>query len=710
MAAVALGTALLALPAGAQEKSDAEDNVFGLGTVWSVLVQETVKSPAERMETSVTKTEIDMFEKKTVGEALARTPGVRYARPSGGRYESGVYIRGFSAFGNGNSSVPLFIDGIPAYVPYDYSMDMGRFITTDVSTISVSKGYSSVLYGPNALGGAINVVSQRPNQPLYGNFVFGTGTGDVTEASGTIGTQQDKWYAMVNFSYLNRDFIHMSETFRGTDATGENKDTDRQNYGTRDKKVSFRFGYIPNDTDEYVVSYLQLTARKGAKRSSESCSAQNNPECWAPGYMETWWEWPSWDRETISYVSTTSFGSLYVKPRVYYDKYDNGLYGWGRSYATRDNETSIYDDYAWGGSLEIGTEKIENNILKGKFDYKFNQHQAYSITGHDGGHVAGKDEKLEEQVFFFALEDTYKISEHWEVQGGLLYSRRQTTYAGAGLNIEDLIGQYPGSDLTAKPSDIDSWDPQGVIFYKPNQNHALHYAISKKTRFPSIRNQYSNYGAGNIDSNSGLPLVTIPNPDLKPERALHHEIGWDARFMDRLTIELDWFYSQNDDAIDRSAIDTTNYPGFAVQQVVNVAGDTRRHGFDLGIEFTTTDRLLIGTAFSYLHSFNEDSPAWRSTQPPYNGSVYASIKLNEWAALVPALDYYASSRANPVVSTRYNQGTALMDLKLSITPPMHKNVSINVGAENLFNTDYRNWNSNYPTPGRYIYANVRYKL
>jgi iron complex outermembrane receptor protein len=437
--------------------------------------------------------------------------------------------------------------------------------------------------------------------------------------------------------------------------------------------------------------------------------------------METTWEWPYWDRETVSFVSSTNFGSFYVKPRVFYDQYGNGLYGWGGN-----DYLSRYDDYAWGGSLEAG-KKDEHNTLKVKFDYKFNQHEASDVTGHDGGFIDGTDRKYNEHIFFFAVEDTYRFNEHWEVQGGLLYSLQHAdlVIADAGRNTGDLNAMFPEADIGKNPTNFGAWGPQAILLYNLNKEHAFHYSIARKTLFPSMRNRFSNYGSGDLYysgacSDNPCPLVTLPNPDLKPEQALHHEIGWTGNFFDRLNIDLDWYYSRHNNLISRPSADTTTYPGFAVQQVVNVPGDTRRQGFDLGIEYIATDRIMVGTSFSYLHSFNRDTPEWRSTASPYHGAVYASIGLNEWAALIPALDYTGRSRVGSTGVNRwnFNEGYAMVDLKLSITPPMYRNISINIGAENLFNKDYRNWANRpqdnyralYPTPGRYLYANVRYKL
>jgi iron complex outermembrane receptor protein len=718
-APVALAFLLLSSPAAAQEQED-ESDIFQLGTVtFSVNVHGERLTVSEQMETSITRTDIETFEKKDIGKALSRIPGVRYVAPSGrgresGRYESGIVIRGFDGFGSVNSAVPVFIDGIPAYVPYNYTMDMGRFTTSGLSAISVSKGYSSVLYGPNAMGGVVNIISQRPTKPLYGNFVLGAGSGETAEVEGIIGTLQDKWYTQAGWSYLNREFINAADVYQGTDAARQEKNTAWRNYATRDRKMEFKFGYIPNATDEYVVSYLNQAAQKGPRQG-------------AAGFIQdSMREWPSWGRWTVSYVSNTNLGNFYIKPRAFYDKYDNTL--WDNSLL------SEYDDYASGGSLEAGWNMSENNTLKGKFDYKFNQHKRNEGNDRGGGDISNV-RTLEEQIFFFAIEDTHRFNEHWEVQAGLLYSRRQTTHLGDDLGLDSFFKDFPNAVSGPKPNDDDSWDPEAALFYNLNKKHSFHYSIAKKIRFQSMRDQFSNFGgAGTYSSGSfctaSAPcvLLTLPNPDLKPEKALHHEIGWNGKFFSRLNVNLAWYYSSNNNLIERTRVpDEETYSGgspsgtrYAVNTVVNIPGDTRRQGFDLGVEYNVTDRILVGNSFSYLHSHNRDNPDWRAIQPAYHGSLYASVGLNDWVAVIPALDYEGRSRVGSSGSRRWNYhpGYALVDLKLSITPPMHRNVSFNIGFENLLNKDYRGWANRpaddyrelYPSPGRYMYANLRYKL
>jgi len=711
---------LLVLPAAAQNAGEDESDVFELGTVtFSINVQGERLNVSEQMEASVTRTEIERFEKKDIATALGRMPGVRYVAPSGrgrqsGRYESGVVVRGFSAFGRRNNEIPVFIDGIPAYVPYENGIDMGRFTTNGVSTISVSKGYSSVLFGPNTMGGVINIVSSRPTKPLSGNFVLGAGDGETTEAGGVFGTLQDKWYAQGGYSYFDREFIRGADVFTGLDngSPRQEKSTDRKNYATRDRKMEFKLGYTPNATDEYVVSYMNQSGRKGPRKD-------------AAGYIEdSSWEWPNWDLQTVSFVSTTKLGNFYISPRVFYSKYDNGL--------LQPSSTvpllSLYDDYTWGGSMEAGWNIAESNTLKGKFDYRYNQHNAFNFgTGRPDdftGELSEAPRKYDEQIFFLAVEDTHRFNKNWEVQAGMLYSERQTLFEVDAEYIADLNEQFPGANIDPKPADINSLDFQAALFYHQNKNHSFHYSIAKKIRYPSMQNQYSTGTGGSADTTGNCPWseclrLRLPNTDLKPEKAVHHEIGWNGNFFDRLNIDLAWYYSVQNDALDMMSNNTGydyHYEGFAVDKMINIAGDTRRQGFDLGITYNLTDRILIGKSFGYLHIGNDD-PDWRSTHPAYQGSLYASIGLNAWATLVPALDYQGRSRDQSVGNARWNfhQGYALFDLKLAITPPMRRNITFNIGAENLFNKDYRGWGTfngfeMYPSAGRYVYANVRYSL
>ena len=58
------------------------------------------------------------------------------------------------------------LDGVRIYLPADNRLDFARFLTADIAAVQVQKGYASVLDGPGAMGGAINLVTRNAGQAV----------------------------------------------------------------------------------------------------------------------------------------------------------------------------------------------------------------------------------------------------------------------------------------------------------------------------------------------------------------------------------------------------------------------------------------------------------------------------------------------------------------------------------------------------------------
>lgn len=161
---------MVALHAGwamAQTPSLQTQPVFQLG---EVDVQTTaVSAPPPGGTSSSVVTQQQMLERGAlnVGEALSDLPGVTPVT-LGQRGETQVNIRGFDS-----RQITLNIDGIPIYVPYDGNVDLSRLLVPGISQIVVTKGLGSLMYGPNNMGGSINIVTQAPTQKLEGTITGG---------------------------------------------------------------------------------------------------------------------------------------------------------------------------------------------------------------------------------------------------------------------------------------------------------------------------------------------------------------------------------------------------------------------------------------------------------------------------------------------------------------------------------------------------------
>jgi iron complex outermembrane receptor protein len=150
--------ASLASVAGTPALADDADNTFGLG---QIVVTTPRTGTSDITATSANAQAVYDFSRDTLDDAVKLIPGVTSGLSGNSRNERLIYVRGFDRY-----QVPLSIDGIRVYLPADGRLDYGRFLTPDVAEIQVAKGYVSVLNGPGAMGGAVNLVTRKPEKAL----------------------------------------------------------------------------------------------------------------------------------------------------------------------------------------------------------------------------------------------------------------------------------------------------------------------------------------------------------------------------------------------------------------------------------------------------------------------------------------------------------------------------------------------------------------
>jgi iron complex outermembrane recepter protein len=111
-----------------------------------------------------------------IGDALSTAPGV-YARGSAfglnmpGNSVGTVTMRGVG--GSASAARNLFmIDGVPVNSPYAGTLDYSSLPMLGVDRVEVTPGPFSALYGSNAIGGVINIITKEPTK----REVIATGT------------------------------------------------------------------------------------------------------------------------------------------------------------------------------------------------------------------------------------------------------------------------------------------------------------------------------------------------------------------------------------------------------------------------------------------------------------------------------------------------------------------------------------------------------
>lgn len=126
-----------------------------------------------------------------------------------------INIRGINTIRNSDPAVAIILDGVQFNNVNQVSQDLN-----DIAQIEVLKGPQGALYGRNAIGGAVNIVTTTPTNETQGSLQAGGGNGGTVQARGSISGPivADKlFYRFTAFADNTDGFIENSALHRKTD-------------------------------------------------------------------------------------------------------------------------------------------------------------------------------------------------------------------------------------------------------------------------------------------------------------------------------------------------------------------------------------------------------------------------------------------------------------------------------------------------------------
>ncbi|EDM38625.1 TonB-dependent outer membrane receptor, putative [Pedobacter sp. BAL39] len=639
------------------QAGDTSKRVFQLGQVNILGLRDSLR--ANRLNT----TQLNLHNRYDVSHALNLLPGITLTSV-GPRNESAVNVRGFDL-----RQVPVYLDGVPLYVPYDGYVDLARYNTFNLSEILVAKGYSSMLFGPNAEGGAINLVSRKPGNLFELNATAGYLSGGYL-LNTNIGGNAGKFYYQLSASQLSRDFFPLSDDFS---AVANEDGGRRNNSASKDLDLSGKVGFTPTAAQEYAIGYNYHHGSKGNPvyaGTDEQNNLFRNPR---------YWKWPKWDTQGIYALSNNKINETNViKTRWYYDRfvnqldsYDNSDYNaMTRGYAF----TSHYDDYTLGSSIVFENTDITNNSFSIAGHFKQDVHRE--------NNVGEPVRRSADHNLYFAIEDTYHLTAALKVNGGVSYNNRKSTQAQ----------QYTNNTISELPANSnDAWNLQGLLQYDLSTNHTLSFSVASKTRFATIKDRYS-YRFG----------TAIPNPDLKAERALNYDLSYHSLVDGKLSLDVSGFYSKLNNTIqmvNNVRIDpVTNVNQSQIQNV----GKAEYYGAEFAVAYPVLPQLYANANYTYMVRSNLSTAAVRFTDVPKH-KVFGSIKYTPISKVyLMASEEYNSKR----YSTSYGTVSGafyLTNVKANVQLP--KGFTVEGGVNNVFDRNYT-LVEGYPEMGRNFFANL----
>jgi iron complex outermembrane receptor protein len=673
-----LAALMLCYSVFAHAADPAASDVFQLGEI-------DIKSASDQPQgfkgETINEQAMQSFQALDVGQALANTTGVSPTM-TGQRNESQVYIRGFN-----QNQITLNVDGIPIYVPYDGNVDLSRLLVPNLSEIVVTKGLGSLMYGPNNMGGTINLITKRPDQPLTVDASAGI-TANQKQVYGGNGSVQvgsrlnERWYVTGGIAYSGMSGYPLSDSFS---AVAVQPSGNRLHAGSNIDNFNVKAGFTPNATDEYSLGISTVNSTKQSEPYTGS----------AAGQKVAYWDWPQWDKQSYYFIGNTALGAGYLKTRVYYDRFVNRLSAYDNaSYTTTTKPFAFfskYDDHSSGLNLEWDQPIGAEHLLKVAAFYKQDVHTEIALAD---GHQAYDSPWLHftANTVSAGVEDTWHADKATEVTAGLRHDRHEFTQAEVYTSAADtaVVPQ-----TIAPAADANNW--QITVQRDLGEGEPVVRAgIARKTRFPGIKDVYS-FKLGNA----------IPNPALGSEQALNREIGVSGR-INQASYDVALYWDSIDNAITSVAllpITICSPQPTSCTQNQNTGTATNK-GLDASLKMPLAANWLGLINYSYL-----DSTLGQSGLVATGTSKTRAGATVTWLAS-EAVEASADVQGNSGIQTATNglqpvSGNIVANLRM--TGHISKALTFNGGIYNLFDRNYE-LVEGFPMPGRLMKLGLNYHM
>ncbi|MEQ9464706.1 MAG: TonB-dependent receptor [Haliea sp.] len=179
------------------------------------------------------------------GDVALYTPNLEIRKPPGSSDNYGYSMRGMSSTDPSlltEPTVGLYADGV-----YIARISGASFDTVDLERIEVLRGPQGTLYGRNAIGGAINLVTRKPGEEFGFRQKLSAGNYDYLRSETSVDTGMYNGFA-ATLSYTHWKREGWLDNAEADNKLGETKNSDALRFALR---------WSPNDalTADYVFDY-----------------------------------------------------------------------------------------------------------------------------------------------------------------------------------------------------------------------------------------------------------------------------------------------------------------------------------------------------------------------------------------------------------------------------------------------------------------------
>lgn len=690
---------------------------------------------------SISAQEIQTSQAQTVADLLQKTGQVFVQKSQLGG--GSPTLRGFAA-----NRVLIVVDGVRMNNAIFRSGNLQNIISIDPNVLQEAEvvfGPGSVIYGSDALGGVMDFHTLTPKfskNTLLVNSNTMLRYSTVNQEKTThidIQLGGKKLAFISSFSYSDYDDLR----------TGSNFNKDYGDFGKRfhyADRINGQDILVPNTdiTQQKFTGFAQWSAvnklrYKPAKNIELNYSLYHSNTSNFPRYDRLAQPSGNGLRNVVWYYGPQKWTMHRLEVRLFKRNYFYNEAKINASYQLF--EESRHDRKFGNNFLRHQLEKVKVFTLNIDLDKKFLKSELFyglEFTNNDVGSQAHQENIISGEITDENSRYPDGGSQYSSIAGYLSYkyhlSKKLTSSIGTRYNWVTLNGASTNTDAIVNgfnKFDITNSTVSGSIglAYLPFDDTKIDFVASTGFRSPNIDDVGKVFEIDNNDN--GIPIVVVPNPDLKPEYSYNAEVGVSQQLFDKVKLNIVGYYTYLTNAIVRGSIVINGNTAIEINGVMSElraqvnADEAYIYGGSASINWELPYHFYFNSNFTITKGRDKtnDQPL-RHTTPNFgkttfgykhkrfNVQFYSEYNGNRFRKDIPSSEIDDKSYLYGIhTSDSDKDGSpewATFNLKVNLE--INKTFSISTALENITDLHYRPYSSGISAPGRNFIISLSMKI
>ncbi len=623
----------------------------------------------------------------TLVDLLKNEPGINLGRD--GIWGTRINIRGFS-----KEAVVTLIDGNRVETANNVAASFSLIDPATIERIEVIKGSASSLYGTGAVGGVVNIIT---NKNLFSGNSYFSGSYSSSYSSVNKGVS--------NSIVLNAGAQNWFAKVSGTIRNAQNTDTPEGeilNSQFHDNSIFATVGYRPFENHEFIANYQIFKAEDvgipGGAAFPTNASARypdEKRELYSLEY-KAYNLFPNLATLNFKVFHQLINRNVELKPNAVTinkpsaDHTTNGVQ-LQTSWVFGSNNLIVGID-AWQREYDGIRERINLTAKKTIIDKPIPNSKYRSIGLFAQDEFSLLDKKLNFTLGGRIDQINVKNDEVKNpiaiISNGIVNNNPPTTPGGS-------FAESDNSDI--------SWSANLGTIYKLTKSLDFTLNIARSFRAPALEERFQYIDLGGV--------IYLGNPELKPEDGYYFDLGTRV-WLNNLSFKLNLFVNYiNNFILDEQVVADSLF-------IKNNVSKARIYGFDFSFEYELYQNTVLYGSGTYSRGEDTDRDLDLTDIPPLNGKLGIRTNYFEYVSVDLSASIFDSQTngkvsTNPATWNVHTPGYVTYDIYLNSMPIdlYLVKLQISAGVENITDKSYRNSLSTNRgiiklEPGRNFFAKV----